>query len=81
VRNRGELVDFVSRESGVSRRNSRTAVRSLIEILVEGLEEGRPVSIRGLGMFERVRNRLPKGKLPYRVVFRPSRNLKRRMDA
>jgi DNA-binding protein HU-beta len=49
--NKSELVDAVSKNSGLTKSDSEKAVTSVIAVLEETLEKGEDVSLVGFGIF------------------------------
>ncbi len=85
-----EMVDALSKATGLTRKETTTVADSLFEIVSEALAGGETVEVRGFGSFlTRQRNeriaRNPKTgepvRVPARVVpaFRPSKALKDRV--
>lgn len=85
-----ELVDALSKATGLTRRETTTVADSLFEIVTEALAGGETVEIRGFGSFvtrdrgERTARNPKTGEtvlVPARVVpaFRPSKALKDRV--
>ena len=50
--NRKELVDAISRETGLPRRNAELAVRAFVDIVSEELRKGERVQQNGFGFFD-----------------------------
>ena len=84
---KAELVEIVSRESGISKKDAEVIVKSVIDSIVSALNKGEKVEIRGFGSF-RVRERkarnarnprtgktikVPAKKVPY---FKPGKELR-----
>jgi DNA-binding protein HU-beta len=85
--NKSELVDAVSKNSGLTKSDSERAVNSLVAVLEETLGNGEDVSLVGFGIFSvketsgRIGRDFKTGKsvdIPPRktVRFKPGRNLK-----
>lgn len=87
-----ELIGQVSQMSGLSRRQCRACIDTLLELAADELMAGRAVSLPGFGLLEPVLRRPRKARnlvtgemleIPARrsVVFRPWRALQDRVEA
>lgn len=54
--NKSELIELVAEKAGMSKKDSETAVKAVLESITEGLVKGEKVQLVGFGTFE-VRNR------------------------
>jgi integration host factor subunit beta len=89
--NRSEIVDIISRRESVDGHTVDAVLRGFVDLLIINLSAGEPVTIRGLGRFDRkVR---PNANLRHprtgalietgerrTVGFRPSMQLKERLN-
>lgn len=84
---KADLVEIVSKEANISKKDAEVIVRSVIDSIVSALHEGEKVEIRGFGSF-RIRQRkarnarnprtgnaiqVPAKKVPY---FKPGKELR-----
>lgn len=84
---KADLIEDVSRETELSRKDSEVIVETLFDCIVKSLRNGEKIEIRGFGSF-RIRSRksrigrnpktgtrvdVPAKKIPY---FKPSKDLK-----
>lgn len=84
---KAELVDGVSRSSGLSKKDAEVIVQTVLDSIIESLQQGEKVELRGFGSF-RLRERSPRQgrnpktgekvqvpakKVPY---FKPGKELK-----
>lgn len=88
---RKDIARRVAEKEGLKQETAARAVNETIEAIASGLCEGQRIEIRGLGTFSVVhrpprvfinpRTRQPVPKIDtYRVKFKPSRGLNRRVD-
>ncbi len=84
---KAELVDGVSRSSGLSKKDAEVIVQTVLDSIIDSLQRGEKVELRGFGSF-RLRERSPRQgrnpktgervqvpakKVPY---FKPGKELK-----
>jgi integration host factor subunit beta len=84
---KAELVDGVARNSGLSKKDAEVIVQTVLDSIIESLQEGEKVELRGFGSF-RLRKRssrqgrnpktgekvhVPAKRVPY---FKPGKELK-----
>jgi DNA-binding protein HU-beta len=89
--NRSEVIEKIARETGIQKKDATVVVEGFLSVLTESLEKGEKVDLRGFGTFKvderkarKARNPrtgeevyVPAKKVP---VFRPSRDLKERVN-
>ncbi|MBL7033750.1 MAG: integration host factor subunit beta [Candidatus Delongbacteria bacterium] len=89
--NRSEVIEKIARETGIQKKDVTVVVEGFLSVLTESLEKTDKVDLRGFGTFKvderkarKARNPrtgaevyVPAKKVP---VFRPSRDLKERVN-
>lgn len=84
--NKQELIDRISRESGLSKKDSKNALEGLLKTISKELKKGRRVSIIGFGSFSISKRSARTGRNPQTgkeikisskqvVRFKPSKNI------
>ena len=62
--NKSELVDAIAKDTGLTKKDSEAALKSMIETISKELSKGREVSLIGFGTFETRKQAARMGKNP-----------------
>ena len=62
--NKGELIDVVAKDAGISRAMAGKVLNSIIDTVTKALKEGDKVSLVGFGTFSIVNRKARKGRNP-----------------
>jgi DNA-binding protein HU-beta len=62
--NKSELVDLVAEKTGMSKKDSETAVKAVLDSITDGLVRGNKVQLVGFGTFEVRQRKAREGRNP-----------------
>lgn len=62
--NKSELVDLVAEKAGMSKKDSETAVKAVLDSITDGLVQGNKVQLVGFGTFEVRQRKAREGRNP-----------------
>jgi DNA-binding protein HU-beta len=62
--NKSELVDLVAEKAGMSKKDSETAVKAVLDSITDGLIQGNKVQLVGFGTFEVRQRKAREGRNP-----------------
>ena len=62
--NKGELIDAVAEEAGVSKKNAEEILTAMLDVITETVASGDKVSLIGFGAFESRQRKAREGRNP-----------------